>query len=108
MLDVILVINSGSSSIKFSIFTDQKKLNLLYHGEIENITDAPNLIVFDTNHVQILKQSIPNKGLDANFRAFFNWFFHLPDSLKLIAVGHRIVHGGKYFSDSALVTADVI
>ena len=36
MNEVILVINSGSSSIKFSIFACQKKLNLLYHGEIES------------------------------------------------------------------------
>ncbi len=40
MTEVILVINSGSSSIKFSIFACQQKLNLLYHGEIESISDS--------------------------------------------------------------------
>jgi acetate kinase len=106
MDEVILVINSGSSSIKFSIFSCQKQLNLLYHGEIESISDSPVLTIFNASHKQILKLNIPNKGTEAGLRAFFNWFEHLPDSIKLKAVGHRIVHGGKYFLHPTLVTDD--
>ena len=46
MDEVILVINSGSSSIKFSVFAYQQKLNLLYHGEIESISESPCLTIF--------------------------------------------------------------
>jgi acetate kinase len=108
MTEVLLVINSGSSSIKFSIFACQKKLDLLYHGEIESIADSPCLTILDANHTQIIKQKISSKGTEAGLRAFFNWFEHLPDFLKLKAVGHRVVHGGTYFSHSTLVTDEVV
>jgi len=108
MTEVIMVINSGSSSIKFSVFACQQKLNLLYHGEIESISESPCLKIFNANHAQILKQNISFKGTEAGLRAFFNWFEHLPDSMKLKAVGHRIVHGGKYFSRPTLVTEKVM
>jgi acetate kinase len=106
MDEVILVINSGSSSIKFSIFSCQKKLYLLYHGEIENISNAPVLTLFNASHTQISKLNISTNGTEAGLRAFFNWFEHLSDSIKLKAVGHRIVHGGKYFLHPTLVTDD--
>ena len=108
MNEVILVINSGSSSIKFSIFVCQQKLNLLYHGEIESISDAPCLTIFNANHTQIVKQNISSKGTEAGLQAFFNWFEHLSDSMKLKAVGHRVVHGGTYFSHPTLVTDEVM
>lgn len=41
MTDAILAINTGSSSIKFSIFTYQKNLELLYKGEVERLTAIP-------------------------------------------------------------------
>jgi len=108
MTEVLLVINSGSSSIKFSIFSCEKKLNLVYHGEIDSISDAPCLTILDASHTQIVNQKISSKGTEAGLRAFFNWFEHLPDSLKLKAVGHRVVHGGTYFSHPTLVTDEVV
>lgn len=108
MIEVILVINSGSSSIKFAIYTSQQKLNLLYHGEIESLSSSPCLTIFNASHAQIFKKNISSKGTQAGLRTFFNWFEHLPDSMTLKAVGHRIVHGGKYFSHPTLVTDKVI
>ena len=71
MTEVLLVINSGSSSIKFSIFACQQKLNLLYHGEIENIVDSPYLTILDANHTQIVEQKISSKGTEAGLRDIF-------------------------------------
>jgi acetate kinase len=108
MIEVILVINSGSSSIKFSVFAYQQKLNLLYHGEIESISESPCLKIFNANHEQIFNKNVSSKGTEAGLRALFDWFEHLHDSMKLKAVGHRIVHGGKYFSHPTLVTEKVM
>ncbi|KTC88221.1 MULTISPECIES: acetate/propionate family kinase [Legionella] len=108
MLEVLLVINTGSSSIKFSIFACQQKLNLLYRGEIESISDSPCLTIFDANHLKIVEQKILSTGTEAGLRVFFNWFERLPDSMKLKAVGHRVVHGGTYFSQPTLVTDEVM
>jgi acetate kinase len=106
--EVILVINSGSSSIKFSLFVCHQELKLLYHGEIESIFETPSLTIFNASHVQIVKQHISSNGHEAGLRAFFNWFGHLSDSVTLKAVGHRVVHGGKYFFQPTIVTDDVM
>jgi len=108
MAEVILVINSGSSSIKFSIYAYQQKLNLFYHGEIEGILESPCLTVRDVNHKQIFKKNISSSGTEAGLRAVFDWFEHLPDSMQLKVVGHRIVHGGAHFSGPTVVTNDVM
>lgn len=108
MDNVILVINSGSSSIKFSLFIDRSDLHLLYHGEIEDILESPYITIFNTSHAQILKKHIPSKGNEAGLRTLFNWLEQLSDSLILKAVGHRVVHGGRFFFQPTLVTEEVI
>jgi acetate kinase len=106
--EVILVINSGSSSIKFSLFICQQELNLLYHGEIESIFEMPCLTIFNASHVEIVKQNILPNGYEAGIRAIFNWFERLSNAMTLKAVGHRVVHGGKYFFQPTLVTNGVM
>lgn len=108
MEDVILVINSGSSSIKVSIFACQKILNLLYHGEIEHILASPCLTLFNASHEQIIKKTLSSNGTEAGLRAFFNWFEHQTDSMTLKAVGHRVVHGGQYFTEPTIVNDKVM
>jgi len=108
MAEVILVINSGSSSIKFSIFNYQQNLNLLYHGEIDGLLGSPCLTILDANHTQVLKQNISSQGHQAGLKEFFVWFENLSNAMTLKAVGHRVVHGGMYFSNSILVTNDAI
>lgn len=108
MSEVILVINSGSSSIKFSLFVCEQELNLLYHGVIDSIFDSPCLMVFNAKHIRIVTQNISSKGHEAGLRKFFNWFEGLPDPISLKAVGHRVVHGGMYFFHPTLVTDEVM
>lgn len=102
------MINSGSSSIKFSLFACQQKLNLLYHGEIEGLFASPHLTIFNTSHAQIFKKKIASQGHEAGLRTFFDWFEQLSDSISLTAAGHRVVHGGKYFFHPTLVTDDTM
>ena len=108
MSDVLLVINTGSSSIKFAIYSAQNQLNLLYHGEIDSISEDPLLTVFDANSTPIVAKQMATDGSEAGLRALFEWFNQVPHDLKLTAVGHRVVHGGSYFSHSTLVTEEVI
>lgn len=108
MLDVLLVINTGSSSIKFSIVESQPELKQLYHGEIESLTARPCLRIVDADHQEILKQVMSKPGLEAGLKAFFNWFLHQPMPMRLKAVGHRVVHGGAFFSRAVRVTDEVM
>lgn len=107
MNNAILVINSGSSSIKFSLI-HQNQLNFMYRGEVENILDSPCLTIWNTAHTKILKKNIPTRGHEAALKFFFDWLENLSEKITLEAVGHRVVHGGQYFLESVIVTDDVI
>lgn len=100
----ILVINSGSSSIKYRLFDVQAngkdagvKYKLLLKGLIEKIGHKDSLVKDHRDGVQTLLNSLVSdraSGLS---------------SLKGIdAVGHRVVHGGVTFKKPSLVTDDVI
>lgn len=106
MDEVILVINAGSSSIKFSLFAC-KTLTLIYHGAIENITEKPQMTILNAQHRQIVKHPIAAVGYEAGLNNLFEWLEKLPD-LTLKAVGHRVVHGGTYFSGPTLITPEAI
>jgi len=105
----ILVINSGSSSIKFQIF-DMKTVKSILNGIIEQIGEKVGHIEFIYNNKKISKEGIVKdhsegvllleKILQENkiLKSF--------DEIK--AVGHRVVHGGEYFHESAMINNDVI
>ncbi|KTC90276.1 acetate/propionate family kinase [Fluoribacter dumoffii] len=104
--EVLLVINAGSSSIKFSLFISS--LTLIYHGEIESIFDNPQITVSNAQQKQIVKKSIPSTGYDAALNYLFDWIQHLPSRYILKGVGHRVVHGGRFFELPILITRDSI
>ncbi len=105
----ILVINSGSSSIKFSLFTcSNQYLDLFYHGQIQDLYESPKISIFNSSHVQELNKSISGQGHEEGLKILFHWLEHLPHSITLQAVGHRVVHGGTFFCHSTLVNDEVI
>jgi acetate kinase len=109
MNNVILVINSGSSSIKFSLFVSHEEtLDLLYHGQIDDLYGSPNIKVMNSSQVAIVNHPLASKGHEAGLTTFFNWFEQLPTPITLKAVGHRVVHGGTMFSQPTLVTDEIL
>ncbi len=83
----ILVLNSGSSSIKYKVF-DYNSLSELLSGEEENISE----------HLQAVK-----KLVDRLFQSGV-----ISDICEIKAVGHRVVHGGDYFKEPTLINKEVI
>ncbi|WP_115711546.1 acetate/propionate family kinase [Legionella sainthelensi] len=109
MSKLILVINSGSSSIKFSLFAcDKQGLNLYYHGQIQDLYESPQINIFNASQAQVFNQVITTQGHEAGLKILFNWLDDLSDSITLAAVGHRVVHGGTFFSNPTLITDDVM
>jgi len=108
-LDTILVINAGSSSIKFALY-DQKNLGVLLQGALEAIGTKADFSIKGQWADQIPPQSQPNP--QDNHRALVGWLLnlfsqHLPNS-TIIAAGHRVVHGGANFTKPALLTPQVM
>ncbi len=112
MDEVILVLNAGSSSIKFSIFAERgDQLELKFHGQIEGIYSSPRFIAKSAAGQEIGAHKwgdgtrLGHDGAVAHLIGFLEKQRH---ENRLIAVGHRVVHGGVEFSRPTLVTAEVL
>jgi acetate kinase len=107
-LPITLVINSGSSSLKFSLFLIKNNvgLELLYKGYITNIGDNAELSVHK-DEIPIIQRAVDASNHEAALQQFFQWFKNETQSLEIIAVGHRIVHGGLRFHQPTLLSEQV-
>lgn len=105
----ILVINAGSSSIKFALYSNLRPLaKTLCSGQVENIGAAAKF------HFK-LQSGTSGDDLwpDANnhstaFDVLIDWLLARFERNSLAVVGHRIVHGGPRFDHPVLVDAEVI
>ncbi|MFJ1267734.1 acetate/propionate family kinase [Legionella lytica] len=98
----ILVLNAGSSSIKFALFTCAD-LKLLYQGKISALFDKPQFVAYSTQQGQIINESVSFPGYESCLAHLFDWFSGLPHRFVLSAVGHRVVHGGAIFQEPCLI-----
>jgi acetate kinase len=108
----ILCLNAGSSSLKFALFESVTpgEPQPLASGKIENIGLAPHLIAHDAQgHVFAEQRWASTDGATHE-----SLLAGLLDRLEaqvgtaLVAVGHRVVHGGRDFSAPVLVDEDVL
>ena len=113
---VILVLNCGSSSIKYQVIdmTSETQNTLLVKGLVDRIGLPEGVMTHkpqDGRAPYEYRGAIPNhtEGIRLIIEALTNAEHGVITSLdQLNAVGHRVAHGGEYFSTSALVDADVI
>ncbi len=105
----ILVINSGSSSIKFSIFqASAETKTVLFDGAVDGIgTDNGSFHVEDSDGKQLVdeKPQIPNR--EAAFKLIAE-ALQKPPFPKPSAVGHRVVAGGPKLRDHQRITPEVL
>ena len=110
---VIVVLNSGSSSIKFSVFSGDASLEQGAYGQIEGLRVQPHFIAKSAEgkilEDRILAQEAAAKGFEhtqaLNF--LFGWLEKHLSGRSIQAVGHRVVHGGLHFSAPVFVTPEV-
>lgn len=107
MAKVILVLNSGSSSIKFGVFDAAgDHAPMIFKGTVAHLDDIPRLTAQDASGHTLLDRSWPTEQPEeALISAVLDWLEkeHLVESL--VAVGHRIVHGGSEFVDPTVLDA---
>ncbi len=104
----LLVINSGSSSLKFSLFTggDQNTLQEHCRGQLSGIGQAGSFRVSENG--QTHETAITVKNHEQALSTLMTWLSGYPGDTALTAVGHRIVHGGTRFNTPVMVTDDVL
>lgn len=105
-MDAILAFNAGSSSIKFSLFGLEgvgiPRLRL--RGEAEEINSAPHFLVRDPAGVPLAEQAWAEQAFTSLIEKVLAWIEAHLDSDRLVAVGHRVVHGGPAHNRSQRVT----
>ena len=112
MIDAILVINAGSSSIKFSVFAargDEPEFRL--GGQIEGLFVAPRFSARDAQGTAIGAKEWgegTRLGHDGGIAHLIDFLRGYRDQYRLVAVGHRVVHGGLNYSKPVRVYANVV
>ena len=108
-MDAILVINAGSSSVKFSLFGVDERLPQLAHGEVSNLGNRPVFSAFHGEAGAVANRQLePDASAEDGLRAIIDWILGHEDGLDVVAVAHRIVHGGGEFSGPVRVTPDIL
>lgn len=103
----LIVINAGSSSIKFAAFDVDADLKRNIYGTVENIKTAPILKIKD-NQGKIIQQQEFTEAHDYTF--FYEYLFSYFASIqvRVHAVGHRVVHGGAKYHTPVLINENIL
>ena len=111
MSDAILVVNAGSSSVKFSLFdVADSQLALVLRGEIEGIGTAPRLALRDAQGSVLETRSLAS-GVALDHAGAIGMLLELAETAapgrRIAAIGHRVVHGGTHFAAPVRIDADI-
>jgi acetate kinase len=112
MDDYALVLNAGSSSLKFCVFQRPAGENwrLDARGQIEGIGTSPLLSVKDADGGHAAKEklhAVVRNGRDA-LASLAAWLRSKYGGARVLGVGHRVVHGGARFTGPTIVTPHVL
>ncbi|MBJ7538132.1 acetate/propionate family kinase [Marinomonas transparens] len=107
MKDGILVINCGSSSLKFAVLSHAGQ-HILVEGIADKLGSNLSSITFkcDGEKKQIILDDGSHKNAITQIKLWLDSHPNIHDSL--IGVGHRVVHGGETFSKSVLINQKVV
>jgi acetate kinase len=110
--DFALVLNAGSSSLKFCVFKRPETLQwqLDAKGQIEGIGTAPRLSVKDGAGARVADDSLDATVSDGRkaVDALAAWLHSKYGGGKVLGVGHRVVHGGSRFAGPTVVNQETL
>jgi acetate kinase len=111
-VNAILILNAGSSSLKFSVFVERgEELVLTVRGQAEGLYTAPHFIAMDTGGKTLADKSWGAGFVLGHDGALDHLTVFLQTELseyRLVGVGHRVVHGGLEYFQPVRVDAKVL
>lgn len=116
MADALMVLNVGSSSIKFGLYEAHvEEPTLLLRGQVSRVNQRPQLHVdwnaeYATNAAEksIDLELTSATGTESALDALMQWLHKEAGDFRLIGAGHRVVHGGPDFSAPVPITDQVM
>jgi len=111
-MDPILVVNAGSSSVKFQVFAvdGASELTLQIKGQVDGIGTQPRLHARAPGGIEVVDQRFESSevpDVPAALATAGTWLGRQYDIMP-IAVGHRVVHGGPLYDRPVLIDAAVL
>ena len=107
--ECLVVINAGSSSIKFSLFAGDSReaLASFAHGEIQGIGTAPHFSAKDSQAQPLGEQRWDKRTSPEDLLDYLlDWIEGHLGPRRLMAAGHRVAHGGLHGVTPRLMTPD--
>jgi acetate kinase len=113
MIPTLIVLNAGSSSLKFQVFemVDDAEPRLVWKGLYEGLGGAAHFIVRHAGGADLDEVSWGAADAIGHEDALMHlvaWLRQHKETRELIAIGHRVVHGGAAFSGPVLVDESVL
>jgi acetate kinase len=111
-MDAILVVNAGSSSVKFQIFAVEQApgLRLLIKGQLDGIGTRPRLSARASDKSSLVARTYASNEIadvPAAIAAVASWL-RQTQRLNLVAAGHRVVHGGPTYDGPVAIDQGVV
>lgn len=105
-MSLILVLNCGSSSLKFALL-DPNSGEVALSGLAERLLETAPVITLKDGHEK-QTHTLSQSGYAAAMRWILRELQYRGLDQQVTAVGHRVVHGGEQFKTSALITSEVL
>jgi len=107
-----MVINAGSSSIKFTLYglTEDTDLAVEINGQVAGVGAQGQFTASDAAGNKLIDQQLPPHAVALHSQAFeviYHWLLGYLQGRTLLAVGHRIVHGGQFYAAPVLIDNQV-
>ncbi|MDI9818301.1 MULTISPECIES: acetate/propionate family kinase [unclassified Legionella] len=107
----LLMLNAGSSSVKFKLFSNSDDLRVLVSGKVYNLGNSPFFMASGeklNGENELFSQQLPSDSTqDSALQFILNWLDNCGEQWQLEAVTHRIVHGGTLFARSIQIDSTV-
>jgi acetate kinase len=112
MHDYALILNAGSSSLKFCVYArpQANDWHLESRGQIEGIGAWPRIFARDADGRTLIDQT-PSTPVDDGagaLEALAVWLRSMYGGGRVLGVGHRVVHGGARYTGPVIVTGQVL
>ncbi len=105
---VLLVINSGSSSLKFAVYPVNSHLQVLFQGQITGIGGKVQSQIKDAHGQIIDTQSDNVQNHQQAITYCLHWLKIQTPTMEIIAAAHRVVHGGQKFQQPVVISHEVM
>jgi acetate kinase len=116
-MKAVLILNAGSSSLKFALFPMSPKLADMprLSGQVEGIGAEPLMSAKDASSGERFTEALavpPDTDMNGQHRLalefIFAWINRHSPGVEIVAAGHRIVHGGDHYGAPVVLTPEVV